>query len=41
MGFQPGHNPANVMNVVADNVRLSELRGDPELSKEYGVDHLG
>ena len=40
MGFQPGHNPANVMNVVADNVRLCELRNDEALSYEYGVDHL-
>lgn len=30
-GLQPGHNPANVMNVVADNVRLCELRNDDEL----------
>lgn len=40
VGFQPEHNPANVMNLVADNSRLSEIRGDPSLSFEYGVSHL-
>ena len=40
MGFEPGHNPANVMNVVADNTRLAEIRLDPHLSHQYGVDHL-
>ena len=40
MGFEPGHNPTNVMNVVADNTRLAEIRLDKQLSYEYGVDHL-
>lgn len=40
VGFAPEHNPANVFNLVADNARLSEIRDDPELSYNYGVDHL-
>ena len=40
MGLEPGHNPANVFNLVADNCRLSEIRNDPENKIEYGVDHL-
>ena len=38
IGFQPKHNPANVMNLVADTVRLAELKQDPELAYQYGVD---
>jgi triacylglycerol lipase len=40
MGFCPEHNPANVMNVVSDNTRLSEIRSDPKLRYDFGVDHL-
>ena len=40
MGFEPTHNPANVLNVVADNTRLDEIRRDPQLRFDYGVDHL-
>lgn len=40
MGFVPEHNPANVFNLVADNTRLAEIRRDPKLRKQYGVDHF-
>ena len=40
MGFQPGHNPANVFNLVADSARLSEIKNDKDLRYEFGVDHL-
>lgn len=40
MGFTPGHNPANVLNLVADNTRIAELRAYPDLAYEYGVDKL-
>ena len=40
MGFQPGHNPANVFNLVADNTRLCEIKNDKTLRYDYGVDHL-
>jgi len=40
MGFVPEHDPQNVFNLVADNTRLAEIRRDPKLRKEYGVDHL-
>ena len=40
IGFQPGHNPANVFNLVADNTRLCEIKNDKDLAHEYGVDHL-
>ena len=40
MGFHPEHNPANVMNLVADNARVCELKNHPELKYEYGLDHL-
>ena len=26
IGFQPDHNPANVFNLVADNIRVSEIK---------------
>lgn len=38
MGFEPYHNPANVFNVVADNIRVCELKNDPVLKYEYGLD---
>lgn len=28
IGFQPEHNPANVFNLVADNIRVSEIKND-------------
>jgi hypothetical protein len=40
MGFQPGHNPANVFNLVADNTRLCEIKNDKNLRYDFGVDHL-
>jgi hypothetical protein len=40
MGLIAEHNPANVMNLVADNTRLTEIRNDHQLKYDYGVDHL-
>mmetsp|Transcript_33056 Transcript_33056/g.50691 ORF Transcript_33056/g.50691 Transcript_33056/m.50691 type:complete len:87 (+) Transcript_33056:606-866(+) len=40
MGFQPGHNPANVFNLLADNARLHEIRKSKSLRFEWGVDKL-
>jgi len=40
MGFAPDHNPANVFNLVADNTRLAEIRRDPKLRYQFGVDHM-
>lgn len=40
IGFTPGHNPANVFNLVADNTRLAEIRSDPQLAYEYGLDKM-
>ena len=40
MGFQPGHDPANVFNLVADNLRLCEIKKDDQLRYEYGVDNM-
>lgn len=40
IGFTPGHNPANVFNLVADNTRLAEIRSDKDLSYEYGLDKM-
>jgi hypothetical protein len=40
MGFQPGHNPANVFNLIADNTRLCEIKNDKILRYDFGVDHL-
>ena len=40
MGFDPNHNPANVFNLVADNVRVCDIKNDPKLRYDYGLDHL-
>lgn len=40
IGFTPDHNPANVFNLVADNVRVCEIKNDDSLKFDYGLDHL-
>jgi len=40
MGFKPEHNPAGVYNLVADTVRVAEIKNDPELAYKYGLDKL-
>jgi hypothetical protein len=40
MGFKPDHNPAGVYNLVADTVRVAEIKNDPELAYKYGLDKL-
>lgn len=40
MGFKPDHNPAGVYNLVADTVRVAEIKNDPKLAYEYGLDNL-
>lgn len=37
MGFEPEHDPANVFNLVADNVRLCEIKNNKSLRLKYGV----
>ena len=40
MGFKPDHNPAGVYNLVADTVRVAEIKNDPELAYKFGLDKL-
>ena len=40
MGFKPEHNPANVYNLVADTVRVAEIKSKPGLAYHYGIDNL-
>lgn len=37
MGFEPAHDPSNVMNLVADNVRVCELKNDSKKKYDYGI----
>ena len=35
LGLQPNHNPENVMNLLADNIRTVELRENPEYKNYF------
>lgn len=39
-GFVPEITPTHVWNLVADSARLGDLKHDPELAYQYGVDHI-
>lgn len=40
VGFNPDHDPVNVFNLIADSIRLHEIKSDPVTKKLYGVDHI-
>lgn len=40
IGFEPGFHPSNVFNLVADNVRICDLKNDHKLRMVYGLDKL-
>lgn len=40
VGFNVDYTPNQVYNLIADNVKLTEIKNDPENAKVYGVDHL-
>jgi hypothetical protein len=40
MGFKPEHDPAGVYNLIADTVRVAEIKNDPELAYKFGLDKL-
>ncbi len=39
-GLNPDHNPANVYNLIADNIRLSEIKNNKKEAYKYGVEYL-
>jgi hypothetical protein len=39
-GLNPDFTPANVYNLVADNIRLHELKSNRDDANHYGVDYL-
>lgn len=39
-GFSADHYPANVYNLVVDNIRLNEVLRNEEEAQRFGVDHL-
>ena len=40
VGFNTEFVPFNVYNLLIDNIKLNEVKNDPEEAKRYGVDHL-
>lgn len=39
-GLSPHHYPTNVSNIIADNIRLTEIKSNRKERMKYGVDHL-
>lgn len=39
-GFNPDFFPANVYNLIADNIKLNEIKRDSKESEIYGINHL-
>jgi len=39
-GFVPEITPAHAWNLAADSARLGDLKFDPELAYQYGVDQI-
>lgn len=39
-GLNPDHNPSNVYNLVADNIRLNEIKSNKGEAHRYGVEYL-
>lgn len=40
-GFNaPEYTPFNVYNLLVDNIKLNEIKNNPEEAKRYGVDNL-
>jgi hypothetical protein len=39
-GFNADYVPLSVYTLAVDNIRLSEIKSDPQEAKQYGVDHL-
>ena len=40
IGFEPNHNPANVFNLVAKNIRICDIKNDLKLRYDYGLDRF-
>jgi hypothetical protein len=39
-GLNPEHNPQNVYNLIADNIRLNEIKSSKSDAYKYGVEYL-
>ena len=39
-GLNPDVVPSNVLSLLTDNIRLSEIKRNKEEAEAYGVDHL-
>ena len=40
VGFNTNLQPHSVYNLLVDNIKLNEVKNDPEEAKKYGVDRL-
>jgi hypothetical protein len=40
VGFNADYVPHAVYNLVVDNIKLCEIKDDPQEAKDYGIDYL-